>query len=333
MRTTSAVLIAAATFAAAHSACAEVSEVLLGQQFGAIYLPPMVMESQKLVEKHLKSSGMADVKVTRAKLGTASAINDAMISSSLHFSCQGSPSTAVLWDRTRSLIGVKAVGAMASSNIWLNTRNQGISSIKDITEKDRIAVAGLKVAATAVSIQYLAAQEWGVTNYAKLDHLMITLPHPESVAALLNPMSEINIHFATSPFHEIEKKAGMKTITTFYDIWGGVTTSVNFVSSEKFRKDNPKVYAAVADAFGEALEWINDDKPRAAAHYLELSKEKRLSQDDLVAAMNSQDLQFTRVPKNVLKQLKFLHDIGLIKSEAKSWKDLYLPEVHDLSGS
>ena len=29
---------------------AEVAEVVLGQQFGAVYLPAMVMESQKLVE-------------------------------------------------------------------------------------------------------------------------------------------------------------------------------------------------------------------------------------------------------------------------------------------
>jgi hypothetical protein len=37
--------------------------VRLGQQFGAVYLPAMIMESQQLVEKHLAAAGMGDVKV------------------------------------------------------------------------------------------------------------------------------------------------------------------------------------------------------------------------------------------------------------------------------
>ena len=40
---------------AAPAARAEVSEVLLGQQIGATYLPALVMESHKLVEKKLEA--------------------------------------------------------------------------------------------------------------------------------------------------------------------------------------------------------------------------------------------------------------------------------------
>ena len=58
---------------------AEVAEVVLGQQFGAVYLPAMVMDSQKLVEKHLAAAGMGDVKVNWAKLGGPAALNDATI--------------------------------------------------------------------------------------------------------------------------------------------------------------------------------------------------------------------------------------------------------------
>jgi len=48
---------------------AEVNEVVLGAQYGAVYLPAMAMESQKLVEKHLMASGLGTVKVTWVKLG------------------------------------------------------------------------------------------------------------------------------------------------------------------------------------------------------------------------------------------------------------------------
>ena len=328
-----ALAVALGSATVAPNARAEVNEVLLGQQFGAVYLPAMVMESQKLVEKHLEGAGMGQVKVTWAKLGTAAAVNDATISGSLHFSCQGVPSTAIIWDKTKSTIGVKGVGSIANHNMWLNTRNKDINSIKDFTEKDRIAVPGLKVATQALALHYLAAKTWGQENYTKLDHITVSLPHVEAMTAVLNPISEIQSHFATTPFHEIERKAGLKTVATFYDIMGGPTTGLNFVSSEKFRNENPKVYGAVVKAFIEAQAWINADKPRAAAHYLELSKEKRLTAEDLLAGMNSKDMDYTMVPSNVGQILDFMHKVGLIKTKAASWKDLYLPEAHELAGS
>jgi NitT/TauT family transport system substrate-binding protein len=324
---------AVAVVASVGPSHAEVDEVVLGQQFGAVYIPAMIMESQKLVEKQLQANGMGNVKVNWAKLGGPAALNDATISGSLHFSCQGAPSSAVIWDRTRSTIGVKALGALASNNIWLNTRNKAINTIKDFTEKDRIAVPSLKVSTQALMIHYAAAQAWGLANFTKLDNITVPLPHPDAMVAVLNPMSEINTHFATSPFHEIEVKGGLKTITTAYDIMGGVTTGLNFLSSEKFRSENPKVFEAVSKAYVEALDWANADFARAANLYLELSKEKRLTADDLVAAMKSRDLEFTRAPSNVGKILDFMHQVGLIKTKAASWKDLYFAEAHGLPGT
>lgn len=312
---------------------AEVSEVILGQQFGAVYLPAMVMESQKLVEKQLTAAGIADVKVNWAKLGNPAALNDAFISGSVHFSCQGTPSTAVIWDRTKNTLGAKALGAVANNNIWLNTRNKEINSIKDFTEKDRIAVPGLKVSTQALMLHYLAAKTWGDANYAKLDNITVQLSHPDAMAAVLNPISEINTHFATSPFNEGEAKAGLKSIITAYDIMGGPTTGINFVSTEKFRRENPKVFAAVAKAYEESFDWIKADKKRAAALYVELAKEKRMTVDELAALMATPDLEYTRVPSNVGKVLDFMHRVGLIKNKAESWKDLYFPEAQALNGN
>src|ERR1700704_2262782 len=209
---------------------AEVGEVRLGQQFGAVYLPAMVMENQKLVEKQLAAAGMSDVKVGWVKLGGPAAVNDAMLSGNVHFACQGVPSLAVIWDRTRGGMGVKALGSLANNNLWLNTRNPNIHSLKDFTEKDRIAVPSLKVSTQAIMMHMAAEQIWGPGNHTKLDHIIVGLPHPEAVAAVLNPGHEINTHFATSPFHEAEMKAGLKTVTSGFDIMGGPTTGVTFTS-------------------------------------------------------------------------------------------------------
>jgi NitT/TauT family transport system substrate-binding protein len=312
---------------------AEVTEVVLGQQFGAVFLPAMVMEHEKLVEKHLAADGLGDVKVRWARLGGPAALNDAMIAGSLHFACQGAPSMAVIWDRTRTGIGVKALGALANNNIWLNTRNPNIKSLKDFTEKDRIAIPSLKVSTQALMLQIAATQLWGKGNQTKLDHIIVAVPHPEALAAVTRPGHEINTHFATSPFHELEMKAGLRTVTTAYEIMGGPMTGLTFTSSETFRKANPKVFAAVAKAFDESFGWINSDKRRAAKLYIEMTKEKKLTEDDLFALFSTKDMEYTKVPSNVGKMVDFLYEIGSVKTKASSWKDLFFPEVHTLPGS
>lgn len=313
------------------AARAEVKEVVLGQQFGAVYLTMMVMQHEKMVEKQLAKAGLDGVTVNWARLGGPAALNDAIISGSLHFAAQGAPSMIVLWDRTRNSVGFKAAAAIANNNIWLHTKNPNIKSLRDFTEKDRIAVPSLKVSTQAFMLQYAADKEWGKAT--QLDYITVALAHPDALAAVLNPVGEITAHFATSPFHEKEVKAGLPSVITAYDIMGGPTTGLTFTSTEKFRSENPKTYAAVLAAYDEAIEWVNSDKLRAARLYIEVAKDKNMTDQELAALMSTKDLEFTKVPSNVGKMADFLHRTGAIKNKAASWKDLFFPEVHGLPGS
>lgn len=317
----------------AHRAQAqEIKEIALAQQFGAIFIPLMAMENLKLIEKHAATQGVADLKVNWAKLAGPSVMVDAIISGNLHFSAQGVPSLSLLWDRTKGGVGVKAVSAITNTDIYLNTRNPNIKSIRDFTDKDRIAVPSVKVSTQALFLQIAAEKEWGKGQHGKLDHLTIGLAHPDALAAVLNPSGEITTHFATSPFHETEMKAGFKTVTTGYEIMGGPVSNLVFVTTEKFRAANPKVYAAVVGALDEAIEWTNADKRRAAKLYMEMTKEKKLSEDDIVQLISVKGFDFTKVPKKTFKFAEFMHQIGSLKNKPESWKDLYFPEAHTLAG-
>jgi len=318
--------------AAPRIARAEIAEVVLGQQFGAVYLPAMVMESEKLVEKHLAAAGLS-TKVRWTKLGGPAALNDAMISGSLHFACQGVPSMSVIWDRTKSNIAVKALGAVANNNIWLNTKNPNVKKLTDFTDKDRIAIPSLKVSTQALMMHMACEQQWGKGNHTKLDHIIVALPHPEALAAVTNPGHEITTHFATSPFHEIEMKAGLKTVTTAFEIMGGPFCGLTFTSNEKFRKENPKVFEAVDKAFDESFKWINADKRRAAQRYIEMTKEKQLSEDELFKLFSSPDMEYTRTPKQLMKIVSFMHSVGVVRAKPDVWKDMFFPEAHGLPGS
>jgi len=67
---------------------AETGEVRVARQFGITFLPLMVMEQQKLVEKHAKAAGLGDVNVKHFIAGTPAAINDAILSGAARFSCR-----------------------------------------------------------------------------------------------------------------------------------------------------------------------------------------------------------------------------------------------------
>jgi NitT/TauT family transport system substrate-binding protein len=297
---------------------AEVKEVVLGAQYGAVYLPAMAMESQALVEKHLAAGGLSNVKVGWVKLGGPAAINDAMIAGSLHFACQGVPSL---------------VGAVASNNNWLNTRSPHIRSLKDFTDKDRIAVPSVKVAAQTILMHIAAEKLWGVGNHTKLDHLFVALPNPEGMAAVMSQGHEVNANFTTSPFHEAEMKAGLTTVTSAFEIMGGPTTGLTFTSSDAFHAQNPKVFAAVNGAFDEALEWVNADKRRAAKLYIEMAHEKKLSEDEVTAIISSKDMEYTKVPRRFGALIEFMYRTGYVKNKPASWKDLFFEEAHGLPGS
>jgi NitT/TauT family transport system substrate-binding protein len=310
----------------------EVKEIALAQQFGAIFIPLMAMENMQLIERQAQARGIADLKVSWAKLAGPSVMVDAILSGNLHFSAQGVPSLSLMWDRTRTGVGVKAVSAITNTEIYLNTRNPNIKSIRDFTDKDRIAVPSVKVSTQALFLQIAAEREWGVGQHTRLDHLTVGLAHPDAIAAVLNPMSEISAHFATSPFHEAEMKAGLKTVTSGYQIMGGEVSNLVFVTTEKFRSGNPTVYAAVVAALDEAIQWTNADKRRAAKLYMEMTKEKKLSEDDVVAIISAPGFDFTKVPKKTFKFAEFMHHIGALKTKPESWKDLYFAEAHSLAG-
>ena len=50
--------------AIAATARAEMAEINVAQQYGVSFLPLMVMERDKLVEKHAKAAGLGEVRVS-----------------------------------------------------------------------------------------------------------------------------------------------------------------------------------------------------------------------------------------------------------------------------
>ncbi|HRD76964.1 MAG TPA: ABC transporter substrate-binding protein [Hyphomicrobiaceae bacterium] len=312
---------------------AEVGELNVAKQFGIAYLPLMIMEADGLVEKHAKAAGV-ELKVTWRTLAGGAPMNDAILSGSLHFASGGVGPLTTLWARTKGSIDVKAVAAMNSMPIYLNVRNPAAKSLKDLTEKDRIALPAVKVSIQAITLMMAAEKEFGVGNHAKFDALTLAMSHPDAQAALLSGASEVTGHFSSPPFqYQQLKTPGIRTILNSYDVLGGPGTFNLLWTTKKFHDENPKVYAAFVAALGEAIETINKGKPKAALRYLEISRDKKSTVEEILAMLDDPAIEFTMTPKGVMRYAEFMHKIGLIKVKPGDWKDLFFPNAHGLKGS
>jgi NitT/TauT family transport system substrate-binding protein len=314
-------------------AYAELAEINVAQQYGVSFLPLMVMEREKLVEKHAKAAGLSDVKVNWVKVAGPSVMNDGVISGAIQFIAVGAPSLITLWDKTQSNVQVKGVSAMTTYPLYLNVRNPQVKSIRDFSDKDKIAVPSIKVSTQAIMLQMAAAKEFGDANYARLDPWTVGLSHPDGLLAITNNSGGVDAHFTTSPFHEQEMKIpGMRTLTTSYEILGGPATAVVLATSTKYRDANPKSYKAFYDALKEAIDSINKDKRAAAKVYLEQAKDTKSTVDDIYGMISAADYAYTLTPQKVGKTADFMYKIGAIKTKPGSWKDFFFPEVQSLPG-
>ena len=313
---------------------AEVSELNVAQQYGVSFIPLMWMERNKLIEKHAKEAGVGELKVGWIKLAGPAAMNDALLSGSLHFGSTGVPALVTLWARTRGNMGVQGVTALASQPFYLNTRNPKVKSLLDLTEADKIALPAVKVSSQAIMLQMAAEKVFGPGNHFKLDPMTVTMAHPDAMAALIGGSSSISGHFTVSPFHDLEiKTPGIRTLTTSHEIFGGRVTALVITTTAKFREGNPKVYRAFLAALKEAVEAVNRDPRASAQFYLDAAQDRKSTVDEVHKAITDPDYAVTLVPERVFTFAEFMYRIGSVKEKPTSWKDLFFPEIHGLPGS
>jgi NitT/TauT family transport system substrate-binding protein len=298
------------------------------------FLPSIVMEDQKLIEKHAKAAGLGDIDVQWHAFIGGSTMNEQLIAGQVDFAAGGPPPFMVLWDRTGKLPqAVKGVAAICSSPMYLLTRNPDIKTVKDFTSKDRIAVPGLKISDQAVVLKMAAEKAFG--DQAHLDPMTVMLSLPDAYAMLLSG-GEINSAFSGPPFQYLDselKKSGVHRILKSDDVLGGPATFLMMWTTTKFYQENPKTYKAVYDALSDAIDLVNSDKEKAAEIFLRVTKE-HIEREKIVKILENPDMRYTLAPQNIMTYAEFLHRTGLIKASPKDWKDFFFPgPVYDLGGN
>jgi NitT/TauT family transport system substrate-binding protein len=324
-----AALMLAATASAPR---AEIAEVTIAQQFGVAFLPFMLMERDNLVEKHAKAAGI-ELKTNWQKVAGPSVINDGLLSGTVHFGAVGAPSLITLWSKTKNNVGIKGMAAMTSYPLYFVTRNSDLKSLRDLSQKDKVAVPSVKISTQALMLQMAAFDLFGPSNYQKFDEFTVSLAHPDAMIALMNNSGGVNAHFATSPFYEAEMKIpGARVLTTSYEILGGRASALVIIATTKFHDANPKVYKAFLAAQKEAIDTVNKDKMAAAKAYLEIANDRKSTLEEIFGVINDKDYAYTLSPEKVFKTAVFMGKVGTIKDPPAKWQDMFFPDIHDLPG-
>lgn len=331
MKTVASAMLAVALSGLSAPALAE-GKISIAQQFGIGYLILDVVRDQQLIEKEGKKEGL-DIDVDWRTISGATGMNEALLSGALDVASAGVPPLLTLWDRTKDKQNVKAIASLGSMPNYLLSNNPNVKTIKDLTDKDRIAVPAAGVGFQSRTLQIETAKLYGDDDFKRFDKISVSLPHPDASAALIAGGSEISTHFSSPPFqYQALEHSNVHKILSSYDVLGGQATFNVLYTTQKFHDENPKTYKAFYRALGEAAKIINADKNAAAETYIRVEK-SRLPLPLVQKIVNDPEISFTISPELTGVYAEKLHELGVLKNKAASWKDYFFNEAWENPGS
>ena len=313
-------------------ATAEIADLRIARCSSTGCLPIMLVEHERLIEKHAKLMGLGDVTVDWRLVNDGSFINAGIIAGEIHVAATGTGAFVTLWGRTKGHLEAKGISALSAASLSLVTRNPAVTSIRDLGDGDRIALPAAVISIHATTLQRAAVETFGDRAWAKLDRLTVSMAPPQGYTALTSG-TEITSYMSHPPWTERAlRHPGIRRILSSDDVWGGRLTTFVVYATSRFRDDNPKLYVAIRAALADGFAMLAGDPRRAAEVYLRMSGD-RATVDDILKDLASPDQTFSEVPQRMFAFAEFKRRIGVLKEAPASWKDMFFPELHDRPGN
>jgi NitT/TauT family transport system substrate-binding protein len=322
----------AAAFGAAHPAIAETDTVRIARQYSLAALPLMVIEKRKLLEKRAIAAGLDQVKVQWLVPDKSGAV-DTLLNGNADLAPVSVGHFLAAWDRKLGTPQeMRALAPLVRVPYVLVTRNAAIKTIRDFTDRDRIAVPAIKFSGPALMLEMAAAQEWGAEHYDRLDDRVRSLSDPQASAELRDGKSDLDAHFSRSPYVDDELGTNaIHRVMDSYDIAGPHSDDL-LVGLVKFQQANPRLCAAIFGALQDADEMISKNPGEAAEIYISLVGDREITVEDFSDIIGDPDVAFTVAPAGVGRLADFMARIKRIKHRPDSWKDLFFPEAQATPG-
>ena len=326
-------LVAALFFAVSTAAAqAEPRVVRIATQYGISYLPLTIMAEKHLLEAEGKKLGL-DLSTEWVRFTGGPPMNEALISGNLDFASGGVGPMVTIWARTQQNLKVKGICAINSMPLYLNTINPNVKTIKDFTEKDRIALPAVRVSMQAVILQMAAEKTFGQGQEHKLDPWTVSLSHPDGLAQMMSGKSEITGHFTSAPFMYTElADSRVHRVLNSYDVFGGPHTFNVVWATAKLYEGEPKVVQTFLVGLRTAMKEITDAPAGSAALWVKADKSK-LSPAEAEKIIRDKENKWTLTPEKTMLVADYMGRAKMIPVAPKTWKDMFIDAVHDLPGS
>jgi NitT/TauT family transport system substrate-binding protein len=315
-----------------NSANAEPRVVRIATQYGISYLPLTIMAEKKLLEQEGKKLGL-DLGTEWIRFTGGPPMNEALISGNLDFASGGVGPMVTAWARTKDNMKIKGICALNSMPLYLNSINPDVKTIKDFTEKDRIALPAVRVSMQAVILQMAAEKAFGKGQEHKLDAWTVSLSHPDGLAQMMSGKSEITGHFTSAPFMYTElADSRVHRVLNSYDVFGGPHTFNVVWATAKLYEGEPKIAQAFLAALDIAIKQIQADPAAAAALWVKADKSK-LTPAEAEHIIRDKENTWTMTPQKVMVVAGYMSRVAMVPATPTSWKDMFIDAVHNLPGS
>ena len=325
------ILFCLALLLAFGPARAEVTELRITKQPGIIYLAPIVMEQQKLVEKAAARLGLPKLDAKYITFGGGGAATDALLSGNVDVVTTGASNMLLLWDRTKGQ--VKGLAGSSATPMWLLSNNPAVKSMRDLTDKDRIAVPTVKISSQAIIMQIAARKLFGDAEFAHFDPMTVTLGHPDAQAALVSGSGSLTGHFSGAPYQAAEAATpGLHVVTTSTEILGQPFSNAVYFAAQKFHDANPTVIRAFMAAARDAADYIAANPREACELYLKATGEKT-PVDVLIQQIGDPRTSFSTAPFGMGLVAGHMADTKVLRTRPADWREFFFPEAAGLPGN
>ena len=310
---------------------AEATELRITKQPGIIYLAPIVMEQQKLVEKAAEGLGVKGLVVRFVTFSSGGAATDAMLSGNIDIATTGASNMLLLWDRTKGQ--VKGIAGSSATPMWLIHSDPAVKTLGDLKPTDKIAVPTVKVSSQAIMLQIAARKLFGDAGFDRFDAMTVTLGHPDAQAALVGKAGSLTGHFSGAPYQAAEAEApGLHVVTTSEEITGGPYSNAVYFATVKFHDANPTLMKAFMQAAQEAADYIAAHPREACELYLKVTGEKG-TVDTMLKQIGDPKVSFSTAPFGMMTVASHMAVTKVLKTTPSKWQDFFFAEAAGLPGN
>lgn len=316
--------------ASAASVRAEVKELRIAYQHSMAFLVVDVLLAKRMIETRTAAAGLDPVTVSAVRFASGPASNEALLKGEVEVGGAGLAPFLELWANTRGTANVRGIAPINNSPLYLITTNPAVKSVKDLAPTGKVAVPA-PGSIQGLFLRMLADRDHG--NARHLDPAMVSMTSVDTMKALGTGDGSLSAYVGSIPFNLTAMALpGAREIANSFEFTGGAHTLVSLFVTERFKTENPKIFAALSAAIDDAMDFIKAN-PTETAEIFSAASKGAAPPARVMDILSRKDVAYSTAPRGTMAFAGFMSKLGLLKVLPTSWKDVYWENLHGRDGS